>query len=56
MILGIVLAQQLVMFARAGMRVALWSAEIALADRKWPAAPLATRLAAAPQVPVRPAA
>lgn len=40
------LAQQLVMLARAGMRVALWSAEIALIDRKWPAPPLATRLSA----------
>ena len=45
-LLALVLAQQLVMLARAGMRVALWSGEIALADRKWPAAPLAIRLAA----------
>ncbi|MEO8197813.1 MAG: hypothetical protein ABI689_13945 [Thermoanaerobaculia bacterium] len=43
---ALVLAQQLVMIARAGLRVALWSGEIALADRKWPAAPLASRLAA----------
>lgn len=52
------LAQQLVMIARAGMRVALWSGEIALVERQWPAAPLTARLAAAPQVPVpvRPAA
>lgn len=55
-ILGIVLAQQLVMFARAGMRVALWSAEIALVEKKWAAAPLANRLAAAPSAPVRSAA
>ncbi len=39
-LLALVLAQQLVMIARAGMRVALWSAEIALVERQWPAAPL----------------
>ena len=44
-LLALVFAQQLVMLARAAMRVALWSAEITLADRRWPAAPLATRLA-----------
>jgi hypothetical protein len=47
LLLAIFFAQQLVMLARAAMRVALWSGEIALADRKWPATPLATRLAAA---------
>lgn len=55
-LLALVLAQQLVMLARAGMRVALWSGEIALVERKWAAAPLATRLAAAPPIAVRPAA
>ena len=43
---ALVLAQQLVMIARAGMRVALWSGEIALVDRRWPEAPLSERLAA----------
>ncbi len=55
-LLALVLAQQLVMLARAALRVALWSGEIALVERKWPAAPLTTRLAAVPEVPVRPAA
>lgn len=55
-ILVIVLAQQLVMLTRAAMRVALWSGEIALVERQWSAAPLASRLAAAPRVSVRPAA
>ncbi len=45
-LLALVLAQQLVMIARAGMRVALWSGEIALVEHKWAAPPLATRLAA----------
>lgn len=48
-LLALFLAQQLVMIARAGMRVALWSGEIALVDRKWPAAPLSSRLAAGPR-------
>ncbi len=56
LVLAIFLAQQLVMIARAGMRVALWSGEIALVERTWAAAPLTTRLAAAPSVAVRPAA
>lgn len=56
LLLALFLAQQLVMIARAGMRVALWAGEIALVERKWAAAPLATRLAAAPPVVVRPAA
>ena len=57
-LLALFLVQQLVMIARAAMRVALWSGEIALVERQWPAAPLTARLAAAPQVPVpvRPAA
>jgi hypothetical protein len=38
------------------MRVALWSGEIALVERLWPAAPLSARLAATPQVEIRPAA
>ena len=55
-LLALFLAQQLVMIARAGMRVALWAGEIALVERLWPAAPLSVRLAAAPEVPVRTAA
>lgn len=55
-LLAIFLAQQGVMIARAGMRVALWSGEIALVERKWSAAPLTARLAAAPPVAVRTAA
>jgi len=50
------LAQQLVMIARAGMRVALWSGEIALVDQRWPEAPLAERLAAGPRAPIPPSA
>jgi hypothetical protein len=49
-ILVIFLAQQLVMLARAGMRVALWSGEIALVERQWSAAPLASRLAAGSRI------
>ncbi len=56
LLLVLFLAQQLFMIARAGMRVALWSGEIALVERQWPAAPLSARLAAAPQVEIRPAA
>jgi len=56
LLLALFLAQQLVMIARAAMRVALWSGEIALVERKWAAAPLTARLAAAPQIAVRPAA
>jgi hypothetical protein len=56
LLLALFLAQQLVMIARAAMRVALWSGEIALVERKWSAAPLSSRLAAAPPSAVRPAA
>ena len=49
LLLALFLAQQLVMIARAGMRVALWSGEIALVEKKWATAPLTTRLAAAPR-------
>lgn len=56
LVLAIFLAQQLVMIARAGMRVALWSSEIALVERQWSAAPLTARLAAAPPVAIRSAA
>ena len=56
LLLVLFLAQQLFMIARAGMRVALWSGEIALVERQWPAAPLSARLAATPQVEIRPAA
>ncbi len=55
-LLAIFLAQQWVMIARAGLRVALWSGEIALVERKWSAARLTVRLAAAPPVAVRTAA
>jgi len=47
LLVAVLLAQQLVMIARAAMRVALWSGEIALVERKWVAPPLASRLAAA---------
>lgn len=43
------LLQQGLMIARAAMRVSLWSSEISLVERNWPAAPLGTRLAAAPR-------
>ncbi len=56
LLLALFLAQQLVMIARAGMRVALWSGEIALVDRLWPAAPLADRLAAGIRAPLPPSA
>jgi hypothetical protein len=56
LLFAVFLAQQLVMIARAGMRVALWSGEIALVERKWAAAPLTNRLAAAPPVQIRSAA
>lgn len=55
-LLALFVAQQLVMIARAAMRVALWSGELALVEHKWAAAPLATRLAATPQVAIRTAA
>lgn len=56
LLFALFLAQQLVMIARAAMRVALWSGEIALVEQLWPAAPLTARLAAAPQVAQRRAA
>lgn len=56
LLFALVLAQQLVMIARATWRVALWSGEIGLVERKWAVAPLAARLAAAPAVAVRSAA
>lgn len=48
-LLVVFLAQQGLMIARAAMRVSLWSGEISLVERNWPAAPLGTRLAAAPR-------
>ncbi|MEO8275698.1 MAG: hypothetical protein ABI639_05725 [Thermoanaerobaculia bacterium] len=44
---AVVVLQQLLAMARAGMRVALWSGEIAIVDRRSPEPPLSKRLAAA---------
>ncbi len=53
---ALVLAQQLLMLARAGLRVALWSGEITLVAHRWPEAPLTDRLAAGSRAPLRPSA